>query len=244
MLPGAREDLVDLGRFWDSSKLFGARDTLEALLRKKKLCFARAYSYLGAYGRLDEVKQRIISEHLDREKISATASKLVCEIEDDMPSGSKTRIVSAIGKDGRVDFDTYEKSADRVVRIDDSDGAAHLLLEGVEREAKRFNRPISVSYDPLFFKRPNALRIGKTVLVATHSPDAESTQGYLRVGSSVDAERILRINEMQKALLDEAVGEFSSAAQVHFGIEEIYIDAMNFSLKEEFTRDFIEKLKK
>ena len=242
-VPGAREDIVDLGSFWDSTRLWEKREILEGLITKKRSCFERAYSYLGACGRLDEVKQRIVAEYIDRDRISATASKLVSEV-GAKKGKRQTRIISALGREGRVRLDTFEDNAERVLRICDEEGAAHLLLERIVAESERFNIPIFVSYDPLFAFRPNAVLLGDTAVVTTGQAEDEPMQSYFHSGFSAESGRIFRINEMQKSLIDEAIEEFRRASQVHFGIEEIYVGAMDFSKKEEFTRDFIVKLKK
>ena len=242
-VPGAREDIVDLGAFWDSARLLASRKTLEELIIKKKSCFERAYSYLGACGRLDRVRQRVVAEYIDRDRLSAAAAKLVSEASTEKGE-RRVRIISALGREGIVRHDTFERNAEKVLRIYDGEGAAHLLLERIVAESERFNIPICVSYDPLFAQRPNAVLVGKIAVIATDRADDETMHSYFQSGFSAEAERILRINEIQSTLIDEAISEFHRAAEVHFGIEEIYVEAMDFGKKEEFTREFIAKLKK
>lgn len=242
-IPGAREDLVDLGRFWNSDKLAAKKDTLAELFAKKKDCFARAYSYLCACGKLDGIKQNVVASYIDDAKVSAAAAKLVSSIEIENENASKTRIVSALGRNGKTYFDTYERLAKKAYRIYDGEGATHLLLGSIISEAKRFDMPVCVSYDPLFEKRPNAVLLGDTAIIATDRASDETMQPYFKDGFSSEVERILRINEMQNTLISEAIKEFDRASKIHFSVEEIYIDAMDFSKKEEFTKEFLGRLK-
>ena len=244
-MPGARENLVDLGRFWDSGKLAAKKEKLSELFSMKKECFSRAYSYLGACGELDKIKQGLVAPSFDDAKISAAAAKLVSSLgrEEGNGKGRETRIVSALGRSGKTYFDTYEKTAKKVYRMYDGEGASHILLDRIMDEARRFDIPVCVSYDPLFAKRPNAVLLGDTAIIATNSVEDESMQPYFKDGFFSEVERILKINEMQTALATEAIKEFERASKIHFGIEEIYVDAMDFSKKEEFTAEFLEKLK-
>ena len=242
-MPGAKEDLVDLGRFWDSGKLAAKKDILAELFAKKKACFSRAYSYLGACGELDRIKQSALADHIDEARLSAAASKLVSQIECEREGERKTRIISALGRNGKTNFDTYERLAKKVYRIYDGESATHLLLNSVIAEAQRFDMPVCVSYDPLFVKRPNAVLIGDTAVIATDRAEDETMQPYFKDGFSPYAARILKINEMQSTLVSEAIKEFERASKIHFGVEEIYVAAMDFGKKEEFTKEFLERLK-
>ena len=242
-IPGARENIVDLGRFWDSERLASNRDALSMKMAQKREAFLRAYSYLRVYGELDSVKQRMVASNLDLQSISAKASKLVSELTFVGDGQRKTRIISALGRDGRVDFDTLETSAEQTHRIYDGEGAAHVFLTEIIREAERMGVPVSVSYDPLFVERPNGVLVGSLAIIASESMEDEAMQGCFVKGFLPDADRLLRIKQMQNALIDEAVSEFKRAADIHFGIEEIYVSAMEFGKKEEFTRQFIRELK-
>lgn len=241
-IPGARENIVDLGRFWDSDRLKSKRDMLSGLMGQKKNAFLQGYAYLRAYGELDGVKQRIIASHVDRQKISASAAKLVSELEAVADAKRETRIISALGRDGRVDFETFEASAEKIHRVYNEEGAAHVFLTQVISEAERMSVPISVSYDPLFAERPNAVLVGNVAISATENPEDDAMQEYFGKDFSLDAERVLRINQIQNELVGEAVLEFKRASNIHFGIEEIYVGAMDFGKKEEFTRQFISEL--
>jgi hypothetical protein len=237
-LAGAKENIVDLGRFWDPERLRDARDTLSRLFAKKKGCFSRAYGYLGACGELDRVRQKLISEHLDMERLNAAAAKLVSEIECDRGGEDRIRILSALGRDGATAFDTYERLAKKTYKISDADGAAHFLIHAVISEARRFGMAVSVSYDPLFKNRPNAVLIGTTAIIATADGRGENLMPELLLCS----DRLSKHNELQSDLIAEAVKEFRRAAEIHFSIEEIYVSAMDFGRKEEFTEEFLKKL--
>ena len=237
-LPGARENIVDLGRFWDSTRLRKSRKILEGLARKKKDCFSRAYAYLCSYGCLDRVRQKILADQVDVARIRSAAAKLFSDIGTEERGESSLRLVGSIGREGVTFFDTYEKLSSDVYRICDKTGGAHMILDGIIAEAGRFGAGICVSYDPLFKGRSNALLVGKTAIVS--SVDQEGTAFEDILGA--ETEEMVKINELQNALIIEATREFKRAADIHFSIEEIYVDAMDFGRKEEFTEEFLRDL--
>ena len=48
VIPGARDDIIDLGAFWDSASLVVNKKRIKYLSERKKRCFKRAYLYLSA----------------------------------------------------------------------------------------------------------------------------------------------------------------------------------------------------
>ena len=245
-LPGAKENLIDLGAFWDSEKLAKSADTLIELFAQKKACFSRAYSRLGICGKLDDIKHSIAAPYLDEKKLIASVAKLISEIECDKEQKSTTRIISALGRKGRVSFDTYRYIAPKVYEIYDSIGLAYLWIDRIIWEAKRFDLPITVSYDPLFSHRPNGVLIGEAAAIIITDDESKASYNineYMCGDLNTEAQRIVDINKMQKSFIFEAVKEFEQASNIHFGIEEIYVNAMDFSKKEEFTAKFLSKFK-
>ena len=55
-------------------------------------------------------------------------------------------------------------------------------------------------------------------------------------------ERYCHAERSRKELLKGALLELSSVRNAHFALEEIYMQAMDFPKKEQFTKDFIDAL--
>ena len=241
-LAGAHENLVDLGAFWDPSKLRTHKDKLLELQNQKKSHFSRAYKYLAAYGELDGVTREILERNVDRDKISSFAAKLISETDCQSENKSLVRLKSAIGRRGLVSFDGYEKTAKKQILISDSSGVSDLLLRSILSEAQKYSMPTTVSYSPLFEGRPNAIKIGDrlSLTVCQNGDKGElDTDSFLRADSPDEIESI---KKYQADMLTMATDELSKASKVHFAIEDIYIESMDFGRKEEYTAKFLENL--
>ena len=241
-LAGAHENLVDLGAFWDPSKLRTHKDKLLELQAQKRAHFSRAYKYLAAYGELDGVVRDVVSASIDMDRASSYASKLVSELNCGGSADQRLRLDSAIGRNGMVRLNGYESSARTNLRLFDSMGIAPTLLESIFAEAKRFSMPTTFSYSPLFEGRLNALKIGDQ-LSLTLCQDGDKadldTRDFLRSDPSGE---VAAIKKYQADMLEMATEEFSKAGKVHFRIEDIYIDAMDFGRKEEYTARFLKEM--
>ena len=229
-IPGAYENIIDLGAFWDESKLRERGADIKSFIGKKKACFDMAYSYLSAVGALDTVKRKILDKYIEKEKISTEAAKMVSEINPSKKGNDGVRIISALGRSGKVRFDTFNDIASKSIKIDNSLGAGHIYLAEIKKEAERFGIPVTVSYDPLFAGRLNAVMLGDHCFFVD---DFER--------SNIDD--VIEIDVTIKSLIKKAEVYLESAARIHFEIEKLYVAAMDFDKKEEFTRGFINKLK-
>lgn len=239
-LIGIKENLVDLGAFWDENILRARGEEIKELLNKKRQCFASAYSYLSVVGAIDAVRKNIADKYITRDEIEAKAAKLISELKPPKNGKSCTRLTSALGMKGRVRFDAFESIAKKIVSVPDKFGFGYLYLEAIKNEAERFGIPIAVSYDPLFESRSDALLLGGSIAVVL-SPDLED-ESFSFFENSFPEKELAELQVQSSSLESKAVKYLKKASSIHFGIENIFISAMDFDKKETFTRDFIKKI--
>ena len=239
-LVGIKENLVDLGAFWDENILRARGDEIKELLNNKRQCFLSAYSYLSVVGSIDAVQKNIADKYITRDKIESKAARLISELKPPKSGRSCIRLTSALGMKGRVSFGTFESIAPKVIAIPDKFGFGHLYLEAIKKEAERFGIPTSVSYDPLYENRPDALLLGGSIAVVL-SPDLED-ESFSFFENSFPEDELAELKVQSSLLEAKAVEYLKKASGIHFGIENIFISAMNFDRKEKFTRDLIKKI--
>ena len=97
---GIKENLVDLGAFWDEEVLRARGEEIKESLKAKKQCFKYAYSYLSVIGAIDRAKSNMIDKYINRDRIGANAADLLSEIKPPKKGKSGIRIVSALGMKG------------------------------------------------------------------------------------------------------------------------------------------------
>ena len=230
-LPGIKENIIDLGAFWNEGKLRESESEIRELLNDKRQCFDLAYSYLNAVGALERVKEKISNKYIKMDEISANAAKAVSEIKPSEKGRDRVRIVSALGRKGLYCFNTFKDISTRRITLYNKFGEGYAYLEAVKKEAERFGISTTVSYHPLFPWRINALVLGEECSLFVE----ESAKGSVSEAEEIDKQ----IN----ALVKKAEGCLTEASNVHFNIESIYVSAMDFVKKESFTSDFIDKLR-
>lgn len=249
--PGYREEIVNLGEFWDAGKLRGEREEIGRLNGEKAAAYRRAYRYLAGYGEMTGSMEELTLPFVREAAIARFAVRLT----KDLPAGKAFRpriaLMHGIGMRGRVMFDTFFAQAEKIVLISDCHGSGYLLMREIYRQAFEKRLAVRVSRDPILPERTDALLFEESGTAFAVLPAGGcryphrtvsmrrfvDTHGLRRVRESLGyAERVRRI------MLSGAVEELERAAELHFRIEAVYERAMDFARKEAYTKQFCARL--
>lgn len=254
--PGAREKLLDLGRFWDSSALMSKADEIVALSDENRRLHSRAKRYLGAVcsisddilsageaamlkDKLDSFSKRLASKLFP--KTSADAGKIkLRQITSVTPKGVITQEAA---------FEGYEKFAiaDPCLAVTDA------LLKNLSTLASDAGYDVIVSKNVFLsgtvYEHMTVPKL-KLAFVSSDTADAEGVKKinalrfYDRMLLRERKKRIAFNSGAKRELSYAAVEALSRAKTVHDELEARYIEAMNFDEIERLTEDLAEKLLK
>lgn len=247
-LIGACESIVNLGEFLNEELLSKSRKVIESISNEKKRGFERAYRDLRAYRTLSENIEDLIRSCTKLEKIKKYASKFAENIEGG--EGTEEHLLTrSIGMRGLSSFDTYFENAGIYYEINDYFETAHIMMYEIYSALKRKNIDLKISNNPIIKTRLDALcaiSSGLTFEIGNGMVDSARTVNMKRF---VDANAIGKVRQEYRAIArarDEVLGlalaEFEKVKKYHFILEEIYGSAMDFSAKEQFTREFCNKI--
>ncbi len=239
--PGTIDNILDLGRFWDAKILRECGDEIARLGKKKSEAYASAYRALSAYGSLTRSADILVEGSADIEAIAEETAKIALSL----PKGGMLRSpLSAVGMKGRVSFDTFQDEAKLALSVSDSRryGVSYLYFDHLIRAVGACR----VSPHHIMAGRYNGLTAGG---VAIGESLYETGEKVIDIGEFVDRSKYLEVKdrvENLRSLADSALSEaelsFREAGQMHMKIEEIFISAMDFAAKEEYSRSLCEKI--
>lgn len=241
--PGTKDNLIDLGRFWDSRLLRQAGRDVEFLTAKKARAYSAAYRALAAYGSLTETADELASDAVDLGVVSDQCARLASEI----PREKLLRTpLSAVGMRGTVSFDSFSEAASLSISVTDSRtyGISHLYLSGLVGKVGGRAAP-----HPILPGRFCALLADGVAVVEKSISEADgkvidASEFVDRSLYLLNKERIDRLRALAASALDEALGFFEEAGDAHMEIEKIFSSAMNFAEKEAYSRDLCDKIRK
>ena len=253
-LVGARDTLVDLGRFWNSDRLFLERERIEALSQKKRSAYALAYRFLSAAMESDMASREMILPYVNKGRVARIAKRLTRSIASDGGFESKIGLNGAIGMNGRCTIDSYTAIARKTVYIEERYGIGYLALGEICEEARRKGCKIAISFEPLTPELPNAVLFEESKTLFALAKKGQRGVISLRRAldftllSSKDARELKfksrGAGKISEALVDAATDELKRAGEAHFELEKIYRDAMNFVVLNEYTESLIGEILK
>lgn len=244
--PGAAQEIVDLGAFWDKSVLRSRADEVIALTDENAALHRRCRRFLEASSLLREDILRLTVGCIDTDKLKRTASRIAAR-EFGSP-GEKIgeehhRLLSAVTPKGVMFFDsTVRELCERVYVIEDENGAAAAALLSLLRgyalaggyDVISSPCPLAPDGDPEHLIVPEK-RIGFVTSNRFHTAEFESA---VKISSARFTDRTAlrrrssRLSFTKKAygeFVDEAVESLRQAKGVHDELESIYVSAMGFS---------------
>ncbi len=252
--PGVREEILNLGAFWDGDRLIGEGETIRRLGAGKAAAYERAYAYLRAAGALDAVSDSLMEGCIRIDRLRALADRLLRQ----QPAGHifdpQPALRRAISMAGKACFHTFEAEAagGTVVILEDYYGIGSRLMQEIWALSKARRHVLKVSYDPLYPHKIDGLLYPDTGLCILMG-DAEVLEGTavrtvsLRRYAHAAALRAVRgevryVHRLKNGLVEGALHSLSTASLYHFDMEKIYSEAMDFSAKEAFTDRFCDDL--
>ncbi len=255
--PGAAENIINLGQFWDEKKLRKNADEIRRLFIENSLYHRQSAGYLAAAGHVNRQNRKIASAYIKREKTDSFAARFIYREltpkKKNEPGEYKRRFLSAITPKGNIFLsDTVRSLCPRIIGIDDSEGVASSLI--TERIAQG---AIKNGYTAISCRCPMNPSEGEHLLIPEKGialvrlcgASAEiSCDRVIHTARFMHEEfygnkRYLRFNSrVRDELIKESVERLKKAKAVHDKLEEIYIDAMDFERLNDFRESFVEEI--
>ena len=256
IMPGAKEDIINLGVFWDGNRLAGQKKIIQHLGDGKTAAYGRAYAYLAACGEVDRVADSLTGRCVPEGKIHALAKRLL----RDQPSGSVFSAVPALRRAvsmaGHCCLHSFEgescAAGGTLLQLSDYYGIGYRVTAALFALSAEKKLTVQVSYDPVYPHKIDGLyypNTGLCILLGEAEPCEGSVYRSISLRRYVDAEILRSVRcklrhacRLRDSLLESALGELAEASKFHFELERIYADAMDFSAKEAFTESFCRSL--
>ncbi len=258
-LPGVREEILDLGAFWDAAQLRAHTEEILRLNAQKAEGYRRAYRYLAAAGEMaDEMRERV-APCVDMPRLCRLAQRLLRGMESEPDAARRYGLMDSLGMRGRVRLGTFLRER-RVCLIEDTYDSAYFLTAELCRLAKERGIGRVVSCHPVVPDRVDGLLLpgNHTAFVVCEATARARCEAALYAGAAhrvlpmrrfLRREALLPLREtlrqtakLRESLMEGAENAFRDVAEAHFALEKIYTAAMNFPAEQAFAEQLCERL--
>lgn len=258
VFPGASENIINLGAFWDREKLFKNADEIRSASIENSLYHRRSTRYLSAAGAINDDLQKTVASSVDTEKAESFAVRF-CMREAPKKKGAepgkiRLRFLSAVSPDGVIFLDSSVTSlASRVIGLADEYGAVSgILCERIAQTASKNGYDVIACPCPMRPTEFEHIIIPELSLALITVKSSHSIS--LQVDRLIHARRFIKDDVFQsrknrlsfgskavKELTDESVALLRKAKATHDRLESYYIEAMDFVSLDEYIREFIDR---
>ncbi len=245
-LSGAKDNIIDLGGFWDTKILQKEISVVKEVSRRKARLYGGIYAYLKALQSIDSIIEGTVREALDVNKLNMIAKKYAATLCKSEGYEKKIKIRSAISDSGIITLNCFAKSAKKRFALLDVCGTGALFLSALLKETDKNGISCTVSYSPFSPTLPDAIYYpdsGIAFYIGSETDFEESsinTHRFISDGALRPYKpKIRALKRLKTEILSEMFIDFSSVKRLHSELERIYGKAMDFDAKERFTEKFI-----
>ncbi len=250
--PGAVEEIINTGLFWNSEYLSENRGIIRNLCLEKSQAYANAYLYLRVCGEL----RRIYNAHAVKSCTDEVLKRIFEQVSDGTTGSEKNAgtpvLIDGIGMLGRWHFDTFEKIAERIYPI--SDCFAQRFFDYCIDRAKSFGVRIRICYNPIYYGETDGIYFEENrtwVVRGGMSKSEKSKYSEKIIFTELSDDLNLSRNEREEcnhclSMSEECIRRaevwFAKAGEHHFSLEEIYKSAMDFDALGKYVDEFCKRL--
>ena len=237
-IPGVKEEIINLGQFWDSALLKESSLEIRYYLDKISTLYKQVYDSMALASSADDLNEKLVLRHTDTDKMSSAAERIVRSYLPDTLS-VRPRGISAFGVHGYTILDSYERDAEEIYTFRDRWGVSHIFLDLVKEKLEKKGVGFDFSRSPIFNKTDALLlRADKAAFLPAASDVSKiiNTERFVRKGVKSEKEDIKQLRLISSAAVKMAEKKLSVIGELHDELEKIYISAMDFKELGGFTR--------
>ncbi len=226
LIPGAIDELINLGDGWDNRKLKNKREEILQLNSKKKSFYSEGYKNLSMAGYAASEALDLCKGHFDFTGAGKGAEFFIASHKISKKSESCQKLYQAFGKCGLEELDLFDGA--NVMHIGGLKENAFLLLEEIRRAFEKNEIAFTRYPSPFSDKLTSAIQTNDMVYLISENCDVCADDFAIPM-SHRERDYFNELSSIEARFKERAAECFMRASEEHFLLEEIYTDCMNFS---------------
>lgn len=260
--PGAVDEIINLGQFWDEAGFTGSREAIITINHKIKGCFMTAYRYLKAAAQLKEDTENVYEEALDKGRVALFCHDLIETIlgrglPARVPGKQRCLFASALTPRGFSDFLDSICATQKIIRLSAPAGTnTRSTLTELKEEAIKRGFDVETYFCPMDPQRIEHVVIPDlrvSVVTANEYHDISDMNNencstyffneFYKMDVVDGLSKQLGFNRLYtEALLQRAIECISEAKAAHDELEKHYICNMDFESLSAYRAELIERI--
>ncbi len=258
LLPGAADEILNLGAFLDSSNLREHKRQIVEINNEKAYLYQSAYRYLQCAGALGTEISEAYNKITDESKLALLKEEAAAEVFPDAilrsfkkENGRRMLFTEAYTADGYCNFtDSFSDGKKVIGVIGENIRSVSSLLIALAAFAESIGLEVVCCCMPLYPDMLQHLIIPK-LNVLIRSAVSASSRDFDEI---IDMRRLLDIEKLNAcsseiedngnifdAMIDKAIKKLSEARELHRQLETYYVSSMDFGAADRCFEDVISR---
>ncbi len=237
-IPGVKDEIVNLGEFWNSCVLKDSSHEIKYYLDTISSLYKNVYDAMSIAASAEKLIEKLVLRHTDLEKMNLAAERIARLYSTDRLQ-VRRRGISAFGVHGYILLNSYEKRADEIYTFRDRYSLSHIFLDMLKEKFEQRLVGFDYSRSPIFNQTDALLLRGENVAflpVANDPSRIINTERFILKSISAEKDEIKQLRIISSTALRIAEKKLSCIGELHDELEEIYIGAMDFKDLGAFTK--------
>ncbi|MBQ9070277.1 MAG: hypothetical protein IJY23_02890 [Clostridia bacterium] len=249
VIPGAVDELVNLGEAWDSEGLEKCKNKILKINFEKNKSYKNAYKNLGFSSIFATNIKAEIESRFDFKKAKKASSDAFSTLSDAFKFGnSDIRLISSFSKNGYSSLKTPYFLCDKIYSVRGRFGSENIFLKILIDELTDKNVSFCKIPSPLDKDIFEGIYFRESKMAILAMGDGEElcdTSSFLNIDDySEFNDYITPIENSKEFYLKRAADALVTASEYHFMLEDIYTPNMNFDLLDKIGDGIIERIEK
>ena len=255
--PGAIDEILNFGEFWDGEKIEENRDKIKACNADISECFQRAFRFLKSAEPIYIEVESKISKCMDWAKVSKITDEFIEKTFSGVEFSGKKAYVrhlfgSAITPIGYLDYsDSLFDGVENIYYLEGEIGSGKsTLLKAIYTRAEQKGLDVEVYHFPLIVDKLQAVYIPELDLAVTTSSRFKDKQ-VIDLNTCIDGEKLNKYIDDVKVdkdlvdyLMNNAISNLKRAKFNHDIVEDYYVPTMDFDKVEILKNEIINRILK
>ena len=240
-IPGVRDEIINLGQFWNSSLLRDSSGDIEKYLKDIQRGYANVYESMKIARSAENLAEDLVFRHTDFEKLDYAAERIVRTFHADF-TDVRYRGLSALGTRGYAFFDSYERRATEIYSFRDKHRMSHVFLDKIKEKLSLKKVGFDYSVSPIYCSTDGIFVRDRSIAFVAKECENDKVINMGRfISKSISAERdeIKRLRAISSHAIAFAEKKLSEIGELHDSLEKIYINAMDFKEMNKLTRKLL-----
>ena len=219
--PGAVEELLDLGEGFKTNALEGRQKDIITLNQRKSYFYSCAYTSLNSAGVINDKIRSVFKDLTDYNKAESIAKEICLMSNDKLSSTKKEILSSSFGKNGYTKFPFNNESELTKISISGNGHNEYILMNILKGRLN--NRIKTLCYSPYRLTDIEAIYTENLLIYVSDNGTVNSND---IVEYSPD---FTELKKLEKHAEEVSALYFKKAAEIHFMLEDIYINSTDFT---------------